>query len=543
MFKIFNKTHKQVGIIENPQSPVIKEELNGLAELTFSVSATESNIELEGYIQVEDNHEYVVKEILVEGNHKNVMCVMNIEELLGMIHPYFNSKDNNLTDTMKIILSETGWTFVNKSTSKSVRTLLGTSISSYNLLQHLPRLFDVEFYFDTVNKIVILEDRLGYDRGTYFINELNLRKLTKDTHTHNLITRIIPIGKDGLVISGVNGGKRWLENHSYSDKVIYGVWNASNYEDPRDLKADAKKYLDSVCSPYESYEIVVADLYKLSGNVDFQYELGDIITIVDSVTNTKLKQRVVSKISNLLESDKDTLTIANKSVTFQDYYKQLQQLNDLSSSVVNQDGSISGGAVTDRIVSIIEASRPVTVYYDTDEPYFKRDKVVEYNYMTYEKNQPIYVGDGIRLDEKFGEELRIPTRNLFSINEGTIEVTIVPTKIEDYTNMFWMQLDIGRFILYINANGRVSFGIGATGEQINTPDRCAVADEPLNIVMRWSVSTQKYDLIVNNKLIGSKTYTPPSKFPSTINLLKNGECIFNDLKISNCYKLDSEVNI
>lgn len=543
MFKIFDKSHKQVSILENPQTPIIKEELNGLAELSFSVPATEKFIELEGYIRVENNHEYVVKEIVTQGTIKNVVCVLNIEELLGMLHPHFNSQANNLSNTVKLILSETGWTYKNKSTSNVVRNLIGTSISSYNLLQHLPRLFDVEFYFDTVNKVLHLVDRVGADKGVYFTNELNLRRLNKDTHTHNLITRIIPIGKDGLVISGVNGGKRWLENHSYSDKVIYGVWNATNYEDPRELKADAQKYLDSVCSPYESYEIVVTDLCKLADNYDFQYELGDIITIVDSITSTRIKQRVVSKTTNLYQSDADTLTIANKSVTFQDYYKQLQELNSLSSSVINQDGTISGEAVADRIVSIIEANKNMTIYYDTDEPYFKRDKSVVYNYMTYEKDQPIYVGGGIRLDEKFEEELRIPTRNLFSINEGTIEVTLTPTKLEDYTNMFWMQLDTGRFILYINANGRISFGIGAVGEQINSPDGCIVADEPVHVVMRWSASSKRYELLVNNSLIGSGVYTPPSKFPTTINVLKNGECIFNDLKISNCYKTDSEVII
>ena len=86
MFKIYNRKHKQVDILESPQSPVIIDVLNGLGELSFTKPSAYSQIELEGYIRVEDGHEYVVKEILLQGKEKEVKCIMNIEELLGTIH-------------------------------------------------------------------------------------------------------------------------------------------------------------------------------------------------------------------------------------------------------------------------------------------------------------------------------------------------------------------------------------------------------------------------------------------------------------------------
>ncbi len=183
------------------------------------------------------------------------------------------------------------------------------------------------------------------------------------------------------------------------------------------------------------------------------------------------------------------------------------------------------------------------VGYDTEPPYFTRETTTTYNGIEYAVNEPIYVGDGIRIDNKLGEQLRIPTKNIFSVSSGTIEATIMPTLIEDYTNMFYMKIDSGRFVLYINSTGKVMFGIGAAGTQISSEAGVAVAGTPLNVVMRWSIASKRYDLIINNELIGFETYTPPSNFPSNILLLTKGECVFKDIKISNRYKTDLEVRI
>ena len=214
MFKVFNRKHQQVDILENPQSPVIVDELNGLGELSFSVPTKYNHLELEGYIQVEGGHEYVIKEITIQGMIREVKCVLNIEEILGMIHTTFYSKDNDINDTMKIILNGTSWSFVNESTKTYTRNLYGKATSSYNMLQLLSTVFDIEFYFDTANKVVHIVDKVGADKGVYFMSNLNLRQLNHDSHTHQLITRVIPIGKDGLTIEDVNGGKNYLSNHS-----------------------------------------------------------------------------------------------------------------------------------------------------------------------------------------------------------------------------------------------------------------------------------------------------------------------------------------
>ena len=351
MFKVLDRKRKQIDILESPISPVITAELGGIGELTFSVPSTYKHLELEGYIQVENDQEYVIKEIVTHGTNREVVCMLNIEEIVGMAWSTFISKDQDVYKTALQILNGTGWRVVNNATTKETRNLYGKATNSYNLLQLMCTVFDVEFTFDTYEKTVYIVDRVGNDCGTYFINDLNLKQLNIDTHTHKYITRVIPIGKDGLQITSVNDGRNYLENKTYCDKNIYGIWQSDKHDDPAKLKADAQRFLDEMAVPYETYEVLVDDLYALKGYDEFRYNLGDVVTIIDGVTETKIKQRVIQRTYNLQEPDKDTIHIANKDKSFEDYYKRLQTIADMTESVIGSDGTISGGNLADGSVS------------------------------------------------------------------------------------------------------------------------------------------------------------------------------------------------
>lgn len=351
MFKVFDRKKKQLDLLENPISPVIVNELGGIGELTFSVPSTYKHLELEGYIQVENDHEYVIKEIVTHGTNRDVVCMLNIEEVLGMAWSKFISRDNTLMKCAELVLNGTGWRVIDKSSCKVKRNLYGTVTNSYNLLQMMCTVYNVEFIFDTYNKTVTFVDKVGKDAGVYFINDINLKQLNVDTHTHKYITRVIPVGKDGLTIESVNNGKNYLENKTYTDKNIYGIWQSDKHDNPKALMDDARRFLDEMAIPYETYEVLVDDLYALKGYDEFKYGLGDVVTIIDGDTETRIQQRIIQRTYNLLEPDKDTIHIANKDATFEDYYKRLQTIADMTQSVIGSDGSINGGSISDGTIS------------------------------------------------------------------------------------------------------------------------------------------------------------------------------------------------
>ena len=57
-------------------------------------------------------------------------------------------------------------------------------------------------------------------------------------------TRLYAKGKDSLTFADINGGKDYVEDFSYSDKVISVYWKDERYTIAENLLADAKKTLE-----------------------------------------------------------------------------------------------------------------------------------------------------------------------------------------------------------------------------------------------------------------------------------------------------------
>lgn len=78
-----------------------------------------------------------------------------------------------------------------------------------------------------------------------------------------LVTRLYPIGANGLTIESVNNGKAYVEDHSFTDKILCQIWQDERYEIPANLMAAAKKKLKKLAVPAISWELSLADLYRL----------------------------------------------------------------------------------------------------------------------------------------------------------------------------------------------------------------------------------------------------------------------------------------
>lgn len=71
-------------------------------------------------------------------------------------------------------------------------------------------------------------ERIGSDKGCYFIEGINLRKISLKSDTYDFYTRIYPIGKDGITPEWLTG-KDYIDNFQYSSKVKAYVWKDERY--------------------------------------------------------------------------------------------------------------------------------------------------------------------------------------------------------------------------------------------------------------------------------------------------------------------------
>lgn len=360
MLKIFNQSHEAMGYIKKYRECKIERVLSTAEKtLSFTYLTKSKKIDYEYYIQTADA-EYVVKAIRITSDgYPEYTATLNMEELEAKTWETFLAKDSSLRDTANLALAGTGWRVAECSVDKK-RSVGLQNVTSKVVLQKLCAVFMCEMTVDSKEKTISFREKIGEDKGVYFLKGLNLRKLTLSGDTYDFYTRIIPVGKDGLKITAVNDGKEYLDNFQYSKKIIPYVWQDTSYEDATALKEDAEKKLQDLSIPKKSYSVDVRDLaYRSAEYSVFEYALGDTITLIDRNTGVKDKQRIV-KITEYPENpDKNICDIANTRETFDEIQSRLKEAASIIEAAKNLDGTINGAAVdkvtTDQILGFSSA--------------------------------------------------------------------------------------------------------------------------------------------------------------------------------------------
>lgn len=342
MLKLLGKNKNPIGLLLNSKDLCIESDLKtGLKSLSFSFAINDelaSKIEGETYI-VTDNYEYIVKEINKEKNEWfSVYCKANIEALTGKPHLNFAALESTAADIIRLAILNTGWTVeeVDKITKK--RTIRKDIGSAYDIVCDVQKVFMIDIEYDTLNKKVKIYNKKGQDRGVYFTDQLNLRQLKEQSSSYDFITRIIPIGKDDLRVTSVNGGKEYVDNFSYSNKIIAQYWQDKRYTDPQSLLDDAKAKLEEFSKPKRSYS---ANVYMFDSVVD----LGDIITLIDSIKEVKEVQRVVKLKQYPYSPEKDTIEISNTLLSFSELQQQLEDSASIVDNITTDSGVVDGSKI------------------------------------------------------------------------------------------------------------------------------------------------------------------------------------------------------
>lgn len=315
--------------------------------LTFSVPYrnVRSAIVVEGYIETKEDR-FVVKEIekSSEGT-ANITAQLDLESLEGKPFRTFRSEEQTIKAALQLAFAGTGWTVGECSVSKK-RTLSMANVSALDVLKQALKTYRAEIKIDSKKQSIDIYPEIGSDKGVYFSNQLNLRKLTVQYSTYDFYTEIEPYGKDGLTIETVNSGKIYLENHQYSSKKKRCIWKDERYTIADSLKEDAAAKLADMSKPYVSYSADIVDLSRNSQKYSIlQYEIGDTVTLIDHVTGEKEKQRIVSMKIYPEAPEKNSCTLANKVLTFDELAQKYEDTADTVDNITNDNGQVDGDAI------------------------------------------------------------------------------------------------------------------------------------------------------------------------------------------------------
>lgn len=325
--QIFDDKKKRIGTLSGFKNREITTTLDsGDKELSFSYPATGALVDLlkeEYYIRTKTD-EFVLKAVEKGEQFNKYTAVLNVEELEGTAFPYgFESDKQTIKACLEFAFEGTGW-HVGTCTVTKKRTIDEQEhVTAWDVLQKCLTTYRCECIIHSLTKTVDIYDRIGSDKGCYFMEGLNLRKISLKSDTYDFYTRIYPIGKDGITPKWLTG-KDYIDNFQYSSKIKAYVWKDERYTNTTSLIEDATAKIEEMSRPYKAYTAEVVDLANASEEYKdiLSYGIGDTVTLVSKKTRTKEKQRIV-KIREYPETPKkNTVEISNARKTFAEIQKE-----------------------------------------------------------------------------------------------------------------------------------------------------------------------------------------------------------------------------
>ena len=318
--QIFNDKKERVGILKGfKDRKIVKTLDSGDKELTFKYPSDGKQVDLlkeEYYIRTKED-EYVIRKRKTGTQFNEYTAQLNVEELEGAVFPYgFESKEQTIRACLEFAFEGTGWKVGVCQITKKRTINKDEETNAWKVLQDCLSTYRTECKINSLTKTIDIYEQIGSDRGRYFIEGLNLKKLTVTSDTYDFYTRLIPLGKDGIGIEWL--GKPYLENYQYSSKIKTYVWSDERYTNTTSLIEDGIAKLDEMSKPYVAYAADVIDLARQSEKYSsvFDYDIGDTVWMISRKTRTKEKQRIVKLTEYPETPQNNTVELSNATKTF-----------------------------------------------------------------------------------------------------------------------------------------------------------------------------------------------------------------------------------
>ena len=330
----------QDGTILDNNQYTIKEQFNGINYLTFTLPEDVVVHNEDVVFETIDRQEYVVK--IINGDY--ITCELNLDDLKAQ-QADFSNNSATAGNTLIQALSGTGWTGVDQTGLTSKKTISG-ALTPFDIIQKITETWDgVTALYNTEQKTVTLVfPALNTATVTFLTEDLNLRQLDIAGDSSKFCTRIRAEGANGITFASINDGKDYVENYSYSNKVIYGEKIVDNrFTDAQSLLEYAQSKLDAMAVPSLSYECDVVDVASYDGEYSFlELKMHKAVWLLDKKRNMRIQHRVVAYERHPANPENNKVTLATVLITLQQAVKNADNITM---------GTFSGDRLADNSVN------------------------------------------------------------------------------------------------------------------------------------------------------------------------------------------------
>lgn len=317
--------------------------------------------------------------LIIQTDEGDITAQIDLGEFRQEMYLNWTNSSDTATGTIRQVLP-TGWTVQDTSGSTIRRTITMEGATALEILREIPDVYGLAIHFDRKSKRVLLKNPDDISpTGTYFSDELNLRKQPiRTAQSKNFATRLYAVGKDGLTFADINGGKAYVDNNEYSNRIVSAYWSDDRYTVKENLFADAKKKLAEMAKPSQSYQCDVVDLAKIDPErwSYLSVEMYQGVILMDRVRNSRLIHRIVRYQRYPHYPEKNVVTLSTLPGTISGKVEQSynattnpnssfqQQLNSNLQNVAEGIVGAKGGFKKD---ILDQSGKPMgTLYMDTD---------------------------------------------------------------------------------------------------------------------------------------------------------------------------------
>ena len=257
----------------------------------------------------------------------------------------FSNNSATAGNTLTQALSGTGWTGIDKTGLTSKKTISG-ALTPFDIIQKIAETWDgvTALYNTELKTVTLVFPALNTATVTFLTEDLNLRQLDIAGDSSKFCTRIRAEGANGITFASINDGKDYVENYSYSNKIVYGEKIVDNrFTDAQSLMEYAQSKLDAMAVPSLSYECDVVDVASYDGEYSFlELKMHKAVWLLDKKRNMRIQHRVVAYERHPANPENNKVTLATVLITLQQAVKNADNITM---------GTFSGDRLADNSVN------------------------------------------------------------------------------------------------------------------------------------------------------------------------------------------------
>lgn len=513
---------------------------------------SEKEVTLEHFLDEDERWKYIDFENVIaaeENGKKKLYRIYNVVRSLYSVTAYarpifYDLADKVLIDVrptnklgeeaLNIILQDTPFighsNLTTLSTSYYIRKNIVEALLGDNENSFLNR-WGGEFYCENFD--VYINNRIGSDNGIRVEFGYNLNEIEEDINIENVVTRIVPVGFDGIML---DGNTPWIDSpliNKYTQpkmRVIefsdIKVKESSDDEEGFNTIEEAREELIKQCNllyengidkPTVNYKIDMINLANTTEYENFKMLVnvnkGDTVTCYIPHLDIDVKARVIDYERDLITGEYNSIELGN---VVENFFNKQADMETTVNKITNNNGTVNAGEIQGVINAIQTQFKALR---DIAQPQHVRAVIYEDRV----ENSPTFgcmvLGTmGFEIASSFKPGTTEWDFRTFGTGQGFIADCIIAGILMSRNGVSWLNLDNGTFDF---ANGNLSFD----GTDLN------MIGKIINILNGYGIELDRggLQLTTSGENVGGlrASYLPSNESINGVTLtnLKNGDYI------------------